>query len=72
VPNIIVSLNTEMSRVRALLPRLDVMQRHQAGLVLRCASQWMAMNDLGGMKEALDDLREFSADPKKPAQAVGG
>jgi hypothetical protein len=65
VPNIIVSLNTEMTRVRALLPRLDVMQRHQADLALRFAAMYMAMNDLGAMNEVLDDLRQLSADPKK-------
>jgi len=72
VPNIIVSLTREMSRVRALLLVMEPMQRHQAELTLHFASQYMAMNDLGGMNEALDDLRQFSADPKKPAPEVRG
>jgi hypothetical protein len=65
VPPIIVSLTQEMARVHALIPRLDPVRRSEAQAALRFAETYLAMNSYEGMMESLDDLREFTLDPKK-------
>jgi hypothetical protein len=69
MPNIIVQLTQEMARVHALIPLLDPPQRTVARAALRFAETSMATNSLEGMKEALDDLREFTLEPKKAEPA---
>lgn len=65
MPNIIVSLTQEMARVHALIPHLDPVRRGEAQAALRFAETYMAMNSLEGMTESLDDLGEFTIEPKK-------
>jgi hypothetical protein len=64
LPNIIVELQQEMARVRALLPRLDANRRKEAEGTIEFARVYMTLNSLDGMRESLNDLREFLA-PKK-------
>lgn len=63
MPNIVHELIVEIARVQALLEKMDPAQREQAQNVLRFGRHQMAMNQYEGMREALDDLKEFG----KPA-----
>jgi len=65
VPNIIHELTVELARVRALLEQFDTERRLLAQVAIRYANQSMALNSYGEMREALDDLREFTAEPEK-------
>jgi len=65
VPNIIVELTQEKARVKALLWQFDYVVRAQAERALKFADQYMAMNDLEGMKDSLEELRLFTKGQKK-------
>ena len=65
MPNIIVEINQEMGRVRALLPRLDSIVRYHAEEIIRHAKQSITQNDYEGMTEALANLRLFTKEQKK-------
>jgi hypothetical protein len=64
LPNIIIDLHGEIARVESLLPKLSAGKLREAEQALRCAREFMAMNQYEGMREALDDLREVKG-PKK-------
>jgi hypothetical protein len=59
MPNVIIELQNEIYRVRALLPLLRGRQLAEAKRLLQFAETYMAMNSLEGMKEALGELLEF-------------
>lgn len=67
MPNIIVELKTEMTRVRRILTRLDPERRRLASNIVRYADENIALNSLEGMMESLSDLREITVHPKEPA-----
>lgn len=48
-----------MRRVDRLLPKLDRQRAGEALVALRFAYDNMALNSYEGMKESLDDLRDF-------------
>ena len=56
MPNIIVSLNREMARVRALLPKLSPTRRREIEFILSFADVHMALNSFDGMQDSLADL----------------
>jgi hypothetical protein len=64
VPNIVYELVVELARVQALLPHLDDESRRKAQGLLRWGRDQMALNSYGGMRESIDDLRDFLE--KKP------
>ena len=59
MPNIIVELREEMTRVRKILTRLEPGPRSLASLAIRWADENIALNNLEGMHESLSDLREI-------------
>jgi hypothetical protein len=65
VPNIIVELTQEKNKVRELLPYLDSLLRHEGERSIRIADDYMVMNDMEGMKDALDILRLFMGANKR-------
>jgi hypothetical protein len=66
MPNIIVELRAESTRVRRILTRLDPSRRVYAANCVRFADENIALNSLEGMKESLADLREINVQPKEP------
>lgn len=64
MPNIIVELRKEMTRVRQILTRLDPNRRVAAQSAVRYADENIALNSLEGMKESLADLQEIKVKPK--------
>jgi hypothetical protein len=58
-------LAQEKAKVRALLPFLDSLLRHEGERSIRIADNYMAMNDLEGMRDALDILRLFADEHKR-------
>lgn len=67
MPNIIVDLKNEMTRVRKILTRLDPVRRHEAQKVVRYADENIALNSLEGMKESLTDLQAIRVKPEGPS-----
>jgi hypothetical protein len=65
VANIIVELNQEMMRVRALLPKMDAGTREKALATVEDAKCCLALNYFGGVRESIDALREFGGERKK-------
>lgn len=65
MPNIVYELVVELARVQALLSQLDDDSRRQAQNLLRWGREQMALNSYEGMREAIDDLRNFP-EKKKP------
>lgn len=63
MPNIIVELTREISRVTGLLPALDPATRAKAEKAIRFAKEYMALNSYEQMQDWLDELREV-----KPAK----
>lgn len=63
MPNIVHELMLELVRVECLLEKMEPTQREQARNVLRYGRHQMAMNQYEGMRDALDDLREFGRPP---------
>jgi hypothetical protein len=59
MPNIVHELIVEIARVQALLEKMEPTEREQTQHILRYARHQMAMNQYEGMREALDDLKEF-------------
>lgn len=59
MPNIIMALVEEKSRVKQIVPRLDSIQRAEAERALRFADINMAANDLEGMNDSLEELKLF-------------
>jgi hypothetical protein len=67
VPNIIVELRAEMTRVRQILGRLDPQQRVYASNCVRFAEENICLNSLEGMQESLSDLRAIRIQPQDAA-----
>lgn len=63
MPNVIVELRTEVDRVTGILAKLEGADHDRAHNAIRFAQQSLAMNNYEGMREAIDDLREFK-EPK--------
>jgi len=64
MPNIIVELRSEMTRVRKILTRLGPVRRHEAQKTVRYADENIALNSLEGMKESLSDLQAIKVKPE--------
>jgi len=64
MPNIIVELRAEMTRVRKILGRLDPTRRNHAQVTVRFADENIALNSLEGMKESLSDLQAIHIKPE--------
>lgn len=66
MPNVIVELRQEMQRVRLLLSLLAPGRREEASAILEFARLHIAMNSYEGMRESIDDLKEFALPPVIP------
>jgi hypothetical protein len=64
LPNVVITLHREMSRVRALLPKMDPQRQREIEFVLSSADVHMAMNSLEGMMESISDLQAVQAEHK--------
>lgn len=65
MPNIVHELVVELARVQAMLSHLDDESRRKAQNLLRWGREQMALNSYEGMRESIDDLRDFP-EKKKP------
>jgi hypothetical protein len=66
MPNIIVELTREIHRVEQLFPSLHGAELDNARRTVGYARHGLANNDLGVMKESVNDLRDITGEPKKP------
>ncbi len=67
MPNVIVEIRAELSRVGALLPRLDPEVRVRAQRTMAGAEYALAYNNYEAIREAIDELKEFDAPAAAPA-----
>jgi hypothetical protein len=61
--NIILELNREIARVRALFPKFNQAKLAEAHRAVEWARTSLARNSYAEMREAIDDLRDFK-DPE--------
>jgi hypothetical protein len=59
MPNIVQELAAELARVKSLLSHLDDESRRKAQGMLQWGREQMALNSYDGMRESIDDLRDF-------------
>jgi hypothetical protein len=68
MPNVIVEVSHEIARVRNLLARFDSATHDRAQRTIAAAEYALAMNHFELLREAIEDLKEFTiADPSAPA-----
>jgi hypothetical protein len=66
MPNVILELTREIHRVEQLYPSLAGAELEKARRTVGYARSGLANNDLGVMKESINDLRDITGKPKKP------
>jgi hypothetical protein len=66
MPNVIVELTREIHRVEQLYVSLRGADLDHARRTVAYALQGLANNDLGVMKESINDLRDITGEPPKP------
>jgi len=64
VPNIIVELKAEITRVKKILTRLDGPRRVEARKTISYADQNLCRNVYADMRESLEDLRAIQVKPE--------
>lgn len=65
MPNVIVELNREMNRVRALLPKLPIGIRERAVSDLELAHYALRANSFEDMRVMIDELEGYKNDRKE-------
>jgi hypothetical protein len=64
--NVIMELRQEMARVRRILPQLTPATRQQADFAVTLGEAALATAQYEAIREAIDDLKEFSLPPVLP------